>query len=177
MKLRFDLKSGLLTVCNVCVVIDDEDWDKIKKYKWKIKYETDTFSVVASHRIGPKQSDGRRKRVMTSLSRLLTNCPIGMVVDHISGDSLDNRKQNLRICTKAENNRNKKKQLGTKSKYKGVTLSHHKTKPWTAYISFNDKVRRLGYFSTEKEAALVYDNKAKELFGQFARLNFPETGA
>ena len=94
-------------------------------------------------------------------------------VDHINGDKLDNRKENLRICTKKENQRNQKVRKDNTSGYKGVALMAGKY--WRAYItSGGSRQKHLGNFKTKEEAARAYDEKAKEYFGEFARLNFPK---
>lgn len=101
------------------------------------------------------------------------NCPKDKVVDHINGDTLDNRKQNLRICTKAENNRNRRvnSRLGTVP-YKGVyKRKNSKINSYRASVSYQDKTYNLGHYNTPEEAAEVYNNKATELFGEFANLN------
>lgn len=112
-----------------------------------------------------------KKRI--SLHRYITNCPKGMVVDHINGNTLDNRKENLRICTNKENAYNQKKHKGNRhSKYKGVTFRKElKSKPWEAMIYKDYKSKRLGYFATEIEAAKAYNMAAAEAYGQFAKLN------
>jgi len=94
-------------------------------------------------------------------------------VDHINGDNLDNRKKNLRLCTYAENNRNRKPLENKTSKYKGVGLNkNYKIKTWQARIVKNSKRYSLGYFKNEKEAALAYNQAAKKYFGEFAYLNY-----
>lgn len=90
------------------------------------------------------------------------------MVDHINGNKLDNRKSNLRICTDAENARNSSKKSGN---FKGVQWRSDKHK-FRARIMDNGKEIFIGYFTNEIEAAKAYDTKAKELFGEFARLNF-----
>ncbi len=94
-------------------------------------------------------------------------------VDHINHDTLDNRKSNLRLCTHAENGRKQKKsQKGGSSKYKGVyKYSDNRVKPFTAQIKFNYKRIHLGYFATEREAAIAYNKAALHYFGEFALLN------
>lgn len=96
--------------------------------------------------------------------------PVGMV-DHADGDVTNNRFENLRIATSQENARNaSKRPRNASSIYKGVANENGK---WASYITVDDKYVR-SFFDTELEAALDYDNSAKELFGEFAKLNFPE---
>jgi hypothetical protein len=104
------------------------------------------------------------------LHRIIAGAGVGQEVDHLNGDGLDNRRANLRLCTHAENGRNRAKQRPpASSKYKGVSRYHDR---WRATIGIgNHKLRSLGYFKTEDEAADAYDVAAKELFGEFARVN------
>jgi hypothetical protein len=103
------------------------------------------------------------------MHRLIMNTPKGMDTDHINGDSLDNRRCNLRICTHAQNQRNLKKILGN-NKYKGVSL-FKKTQKWRARIQINRMGLHLGYFDTEEEAAKAYNEAAEKHFGEFSRIN------
>ena len=94
-------------------------------------------------------------------------------IDHINRDSLDNRIENLRPCTKAQNSMNGRVKRGSTSRFTGVSAAHHnKTNPWIAGIKLNQKRTNLGYFATEEAAARAYDAAAKEMFGEFASLNF-----
>ncbi len=104
--------------------------------------------------------------------------PKGFLIDHRNGDKLDNRRHNLRLATRKDNEANKKKrrtQAGgkTSSKYKGVSYMTDKkrSKPWRCIITADKKRRALGCYATEEEAALVYNEAAKETFGEFALLN------
>ena len=108
-----------------------------------------------------------------SLHRFILDVGIEIAIDHINGDPLDNRRENLRLCTYTENARNRKKQRKpASSRYKGVSMMR-RTGKWHVQIT-KLKVRYfLGAFSNEEEAGRAYDQKATELFGQFARLNFP----
>lgn len=110
------------------------------------------------------------------LHRLIMSCPEGMVVDHINGDTLDNRRSNLRVCTRKQNQYNQKKHKGRRhSQYKGVTFRKNLiSKPWEAFIYKDYKSRRLGYFETEKLAAQAYNSAAIQAYGEFARLNIIE---
>ena len=106
------------------------------------------------------------------LHRFILNAPEGVVVDHINRDKSDNRRENLRLCTQAENVMNSKRVSGA-SKYKGVQFSKKYSK-WTAYITFSGRGKQIGTYMDEVEAAKAYDKKALELFGEFAYLNFPD---
>jgi hypothetical protein len=98
-------------------------------------------------------------------------------IDHINGDGLDNQRHNLRPATHAQNNQNRGATGGT-SDYKGVSW-RTRDSHWVAQIGQRHPVRKtfyIGAFSDEEEAARAYDARATELFGGFARLNFPKDG-
>jgi len=102
-----------------------------------------------------------------------------MVVDHRSGDRLDNRRQNLRVASRPQNSQNAiKPRRGSRtgkaptSTFKGV--HRRPSGQWTASIRVDGKLRILGTFQDETEAALVYDAAAREVFGAFACVNFPQ---
>ncbi len=107
------------------------------------------------------------------LHRLLLDAPAGMQVDHVSGDSLDNRVANLRLCGQRGNQANQRVAGHGASRYKGVVASGRR-RPWVAQIGVDYRGIYLGSFMSEKDAALAYDAAARRYFGEFARLNFPE---
>ena len=96
----------------------------------------------------------------------------GMVVDHIDGNGLNNRRSSLRICTHRQNMWNSRPR-GKGSKYKGVCWDKSR-KRWIVVVRRGDLHIHLGRFDDEVEAARAYDRKAFELFGEFAYLNFPD---
>jgi hypothetical protein len=104
---------------------------------------------------------------MVYMHRFLMNPAVGMTVDHINKDTLDNRKANLRVCTNQQNVMGK---CGHGASYKGVSF-YKRTGKWVAKIKHNYVTINLGYFDDETEAALAYNKKAKELFGEYATLN------
>ena len=158
-------------------IVDEEDYDRVVEAamayrsngtpyggKWYAKSSTSGKFYAMN---------GSRNR---SIHRFIMNFPKGMDVDHINGDALDNRKENLRICTRSENCRNKKVRSDSKSGYKGV----HQRPPngrYQAYIGDPTRKGRhmyLGHHDSAEEAARAYDKKAIELHGEFASLNFPK---
>lgn len=104
------------------------------------------------------------------MHRVIMNAPKSLEVDHINGNKLDNRLKNLRLCTKAENHRNRGLQKSNTSGYKGVHW-HKKTKKWLVRIAFNGKRYHLGYFTDIRKAGRAYDAAAKKYHKHFANLN------
>jgi hypothetical protein len=106
----------------------------------------------------------------TMMHRLIMNPPSDMDVDHRDGNRANNRRNNLRICTRQQNLWNTVKHTDSKNKYKGIT-TELRTGRFIARINHNGKQIYLGTFNTEEEAALAYNAKAYELRGEYARLN------
>jgi hypothetical protein len=96
----------------------------------------------------------------------------GEQVDHINGDTLDNRIRNLRICSCAENLRNRGITKNNSSGFKGMSW-HKECRRWQARIKYLGRDLHIGLFDDLFEAARAYDKKAAEIFGKFARFNFP----
>lgn len=106
------------------------------------------------------------------LHRLIVSAGQHEFVDHLNGDTLDNRKRNLRICNRSQNNANRR-DYSPSSGYRGVYRSAN-NKRFEAQISVNNTKRRLGVFTSAIDAAQAYDAAAREAFGNFAVLNFPQ---
>lgn len=107
-----------------------------------------------------------------TLSRLILNAPIGRAVDHVSGNQLDNRKVNLRLCSLSENARNRRMERDSTSHFKGVRYANRTGKKrWNARIFHNGARKCLGYYATPQEAGAAYNAAAQELYGEFARIN------
>lgn len=109
------------------------------------------------------------------LHRLIVDAPPHLIADHINGDSLDNRLSNIRVVTHSQSCMNRGKHAPATSRFKGVNWRPDRGK-WQARIKLNRKNIFLGMFHDEEDAALAYDNRARDLHGPFARLNFPRAG-
>ena len=129
----------------------------------------------AAMRNGRQWYAARRAPGPGSRHLLLHRVVLGLVpgdpaVDHINGDGLDNRRENLRLATKAQNGMNQAKTHGV-SQFKGVYWDKVNRK-WVAQVRAGAKVRFLGRFDSEEDAAQAYDAAAREAFGEYARTNF-----
>ncbi len=146
-------------------LVDPEDSEMVNQRRWiPTKVGRTYYMVSFSH------------GVRTYLHRLLLGDVEGRVVDHINGDGLDNRRSNLRHATNSQNITNLvRRNAGKYSKYRGVSR-FPRTRCWQARIGANGKGFWLGNFASEEEAARAYDEAARKLHGEFARLNFPNDG-
>lgn len=142
---------------DVCTIVDDADFDLASKFKWRPH-------KVGGHIYARGKVDGKSQY----LHRTLLNPAQQMVVDHINGNTLDNRRVNLRAATRAENARNCGASKGRP--FKGV---FPQVGGYMARIVVDRKPIYLGYFKDIEDAARAYDAAAIKEFGEFAWLNFP----
>lgn len=145
-------------------IIDDSDLQIINGKRWIVTSCNGKQYVRFNY---SDTIDGKRKQIHLYLHRHLLSAPKGMEVDHINGNTLDNRRSNLRVCTHRENIRNKKTPSHNKSGYKGVSYSA-RYKKYMVCIKMNGKTLHLGGFADPKEGYEVYKAKALELFGEYA---------
>jgi hypothetical protein len=151
---------------NKVAIIDSSDYDLVAGYHWYTNVGNTTFYAVSFAR----RLDGSPQHLR--MHRILMNAPDDLQVDHIDGNGLNNSRCNLRLATRAENTHNQRIREGTSSRYKGVVLEKRYGR-WMARVGFNGIQYYLGMFGSEEDAARAYDQKALELFGEFAKLNFP----
>ena len=146
-------------------IVDDQDYDELRKTKWHL-LSTPTGHNYAAHR-------KYQSKVVSLMHREITNAPPKSHVDHINHDTLDNRRENLRVCTVSQNVINSAKPTGRySSRYKGVSFDKKKkNNVWRACIWKDNTFHHIGNFLTEIDAAEAYNKRALELFGEFAYLN------
>lgn len=145
-------------------LVDAADYLLVSQYNW--------------NRSGKRRKDGTFlwyarttfQQQRFSMHRFIAGAQVGQLVDHRDGDGLNNRRDNLRLCTTQQNMMNQGKTHGS-SRFKGVAW-HRASGKWMGVIRHNRKNIYLGLHLTEESAARAYDAKAAELFGEFARLNF-----
>ena len=139
-------------------IIDDTDYDKMSKYKW--------YALRAHNRYWKAVRNIRKSNGKTSIilmSRYIMGAIKGEVIDHINGDTLDNRRDNLRICTQSENMQNIHTNQGVSS-YQGVYW--HNQRKWRSQIGKNGRKYHLGLFDTKEEAAVAYNQAALEFYNK-----------
>jgi len=149
-------------------IVDDCDFDELMKHKWHL-------SIQGRRRYARRfeksnSPDGPRQKVVY-MHRQIMNTEKGVDTDHKFGDGLDNRRKNLRICTRSQNMQNMKKRLVSVQTYKGIYKTSNGK--YAARLWHNGVKLHIGTYDTPEAAARAYDKKAKELFGEFANLNFP----
>jgi HNH endonuclease len=146
-------------------IVDAADYEWLNQWKW---CAARTGNLWYAYR----KQHGKTVR----MHQLIMNPPKGKVVDHINGNGLDDRRDNLRICTRRENawNHGRRKQENASSQFIGV--HRRKEHPDKCYVRVtrDGEATNLGPFDNEIQAAQARDQKARELHGEFAYLNFPE---
>ena len=149
-------------------IVDDADFERLNKHKWYALKDHNTFYAVRSIYLPCG------KMTLISMHREILGLGHGdpQQGDHRNHNGLDNRRDNLRICTNSQNQHNQKPYKNCSSAYKGV-FWHKRHNKWQAQITFNDHSIHLGYFNSEIDAAKAYDRAAIEYFGEFAHMNLP----
>lgn len=145
-------------------LVDDDDYTRLSAFSWYCIRSGNSFYAA---RYGGKKGGSHH----IWMHRVILDAPKGFEVDHINGNKLDNRRENLRIATRAQNAFNRAKfKIPSSSRFKGVTF-HKRDKKWQACIKVNGRSIFLGYFKNEVDAARAYNEAAAEYFGEFANLN------
>lgn len=153
----------ILTKDGSVAVTDGMFYDIVSKYTW----DKDSNGYISA---SFKDEEGFRPHRLQNY--ILPDIPSGYVIDHINGNKFDNRICNLRLATIKENNANRSSKTGSSSIYKGVSFDSSRGK-WISSIQIDGKTKHIGRFDNEREAAVAYDLESFKVYGEFARLNFP----
>jgi hypothetical protein len=146
------------------VLFDEEDAHLFHDARWVIRASSTNNYVQRSIYL-----DGEYQGY-ESVHRIISGCPPGMVVDHVNGNGLDNRRFNLRVCTHTQNMQNRKIHRNNQSGFKGVYFDPQvQGLPWRAQITANGKKHYLGRFSSPISAHQAYLKAAERFHGEFAR--------
>lgn len=141
-------------------IVDEDDFEKLSKYRWHAVLRKQTWYAAR-----------KESGICHYMHRDIIGATVGAPVDHIDGNGLNNVRSNLRMATFQQNCYNKRS-MGGKSKYKGVTYCTD-TDMWRARIRKDNRTVNIGRFDSEHDAARAYDEMARQLFGEFAWVNFP----
>lgn len=150
--------------------VDDDDYEELSKHKWHVMTGKYTCYAVRKVYLG----GGRKNPKYTTvwMHRQILNVEDKLaLVDHKDHDGLNNQKNNIRKCTRSQNQRNKRSEINSTSKYLGVDYDSKRNR-WKSRIRSNGKEKHLGRFINEIDAAKAYDIAAAEIHGEFANLNF-----
>jgi len=151
-------------------IFDDEDLDKLSSFTWhaqESKRSDGTVRTAYAYTV-IKDDNGNNKTLL--MHRVITGAEVKLCVDHINGNGLDNRKENLRVCTRSQNIKNQKPGSTGTSSFKGVSWSP-RHKKWSANIRSDGVSYGLGFYALETDAAQAYDEAAISLHGDFAHTN------
>ncbi len=152
---KIELTKGYSTI------VDDADFEYLNQWSWYFDN-----GYVARNKYCRKT----QKCKIILMHREILKTPQDKDSDHKNGDKLDNRKVNLRICTRSQNKMNSGKYSNNTSTFKGVSFNKQR-KRWRVQIQINRNLKYLGYFKDIEEAALAYNAAAIKYHGEFAYLN------
>lgn len=167
MVIEIELSRGMVAI------IDDEDYDLVSQNKWcvtKNNYGSGLHTWYATRKSNDRSHNEYMHRII-----------MGVVdsrqwVDHVDGNGLNNRRENLRLASATQNHANSRLTSSSRTGYKGVTYREYKRGiTYVAQIKYDRVTHFIGHFDTAIEAARAYDELARSdaFFGPFARLNFP----
>jgi hypothetical protein len=140
-------------------MVDDADYEALNAFQWVGRKIRNV--VYAQRKVGGTYA---------LMHRQILKAPSGVMVDHVNGIGLDNRRENLRLVSNSQNQQNRTKVKAAASRFKGVRFNKRKGK-WYAMIRKDGKPKFLGHFDNEDLAARAYNAAAKQLFGPYAKTN------
>lgn len=150
-------------------IVDKDDFEELSRHIWYCGGDG-----YAARRETTYDESGVRMTRIVKMHRIIINAPNDVEVDHINRNRIDNRRSNLRLCTRSENATNRARQANSHGRFKGITFAKN-ANLWRARIHVHGKTIQLGYFQSDIDAARAYDRAAIQYFGEFALLNFPNT--
>lgn len=142
-------------------LVDDADFEDLNKHRWSVAKDGNVFYAR-------RQSNMDNKLATLFMHTQITKTQQGMQVDHIDGNGLNNQRDNLRVCTSADNQKNRGKNSNNTSGFKGVSL-HKGDNKWQARIRVNRKLILIGMFPTPELASEAYIEACRKYHGEFAR--------
>lgn len=164
---EIELTRGMVTL------VDEEIFDSLDRFNWYAR-PCNGGNIFYASRKRLQHETGKSWHI--HMHRVVANCPDGMFVDHIDGNKLNNQKHNLRICSYAENGKNRIINM-KRSLPKGVSIKKGRTiNKFVAQIGSGYEKIHIGYFPTPEAAAAAYDEMAIKLHGKFALTNNKITG-
>lgn len=157
-----ELTLGLSTL------VDDADYEPLAQHKWRaMRTKRNVYAVRA---VGTRVTQH-----CVLMHRVILDAPEGFHVDHRDGNGLNNQRENIRVATHSQNLSSSRIARG-ESRFRGVSRNGESRKPWVARVRIEGRSVYLGRFSSEEEAARLYDQTVRELRGEFAVVNFPMPG-
>ena len=170
------MKTVPLSNSDKTVKVDDEDYEKIASHRWCLSNGLSNYPLIRTSQKATKTKKASELKKISIHRMIMGDGPKS--IDHINGDPFDNRRENLRPCSHAQNMRNKRKRSDSKNKYKGVYRKDRYGKIlYQAQLAMNGKLVYSGYFKSEKAAAIAYDLAAKSWHGEFASCNILSNGS
>lgn len=148
------------------VIVDECDYEWLSQYRWYAKKNGNKWYAARGTRL-----PGGKKPTLW-MHRAILEASKGVQVDHVDGNSLNNSRSNLRLCSPQQNTFNRQAIIGS-SHFKGVSFDTRQNR-WKASVTVDKKTKTIGYFIEEVAAARAYDQAARLRFGEFAWLNFPD---
>lgn len=148
-------------------IVDECDYDSLIGTRWYAQWAPNTNSFYAKA-IGIRRGSGYLR---VAMHRIVADIQSDRLGDHVNGNTLDNRKRNIRPSNNSENTSNSKLSTKNTSGFRGVSWNRWR-RGWHSYIRIDKKLIHLGFYATAEEAAQVRDTAAIRYHGQFATLNF-----
>jgi hypothetical protein len=151
-------------------LVDDEDFERVNAFKWCAHVKPRKDGTIRDVYACRTVRCGKRFLTVLLHRFILGVTDTKVQIDHVNHKGLDCRRANMRLATQRQNIRNQRKRTGLTSKYKGVYWKRANGK-WGATVEILGKRKHIGYFFTEREAALAYNSAALAVYGEFAHLN------